>query len=153
MIASLENTTDEKFLSAVQVAMTSSPEAICTTVPAGYAESKVATTQPCSESASGATAIPEDPTAISVPPLIVNVPLTSSAPLPSFVGPLTTTVPPVMVASPLESSPSPPASMVVVPPLTVTLTPAMPDSPPGAAAATGSRRRRRHRHRPSRRTR
>ena len=62
-----------------------------------------------------------------MPPLTVKVPLTSSAPLPSFVGPLTTTVPPVMVASPLESSPSPPASIVVVPPLTVTLTPAMPD--------------------------
>ena len=50
---------------------------------------------------------------------MVKVPLTSSAPLPLVVGPLTVMVPPVMVAAPLESNPSPSALTTRVPPLMV----------------------------------
>ena len=108
------------------------PDVTCTVWPA---DAEVALcSQPCEESASGVSAMPEEPTASRVPPEIVNVPFTSSAPLPLLVGPQTTMVPPVISASPLESKPSPPAFRTTVPPLTTT-PPSMVCMPPPRPSA------------------
>ncbi len=90
----------------------------CRVVPASTDESRVAESQPCPDSVSGATTMPALPAARSVPPSTVKLPLTSSAPLPPCWGPPTTTVPPVISAVPLESKPSPSESRTRVPPVT-----------------------------------
>src|SRR3954447_26003987 len=97
-----EYTTAWVSLAAVKDATTvPSAPTICTVLPADAVEVRTAETQPCVEELSGETSIPELPAACSVPPETTKVPLTSSAPLPASVGPLTVTVPPVMVADPL----------------------------------------------------
>ena len=58
-----------------------------TSEPAVAVPDRAVASQPCAESVEGATIIPELPVAIRVPPVISKVPLTSSAPLPSVVGP------------------------------------------------------------------
>src|SRR3954454_2308354 len=103
-----DQTTDLASLVTVAEATTVPSEATSSTVsPAAAGESRTTETQPCVEELSGETSIPELPAASSVPPDTTKVPLTSRAPFPASVGPLTVTVPPVIVAEPLESSPSP----------------------------------------------
>ena len=127
-----EYTTDEYCFVAVNEASTlPSDVTTCTTLPACCADDSVIPTNDCVDPSDGVCAMPDAPTAISSPPETANVPLKSSAPLPSFVGPDTTTVPPLMVIEPFESSPSPSASTTSEPPVMFSSTPSSADmSPP-----------------------
>ena len=69
----------------------------------------------------GISAIPDEPPANRVPPVILNVPFLSIEPLPSFVGPYIIRVPLVITMLPFESTPSPEAVTVIVPPFIVSV--------------------------------
>ena len=75
----------------------------------------VVETKACSTTEGVCSICPADRARTS-PPLSVNVPLTSNAPLPPLLVPNTVISPPLMVRFPLESMPSPCASIVTVPP-------------------------------------
>ena len=123
------NTTVSNCLGEVTSASTVPLESVIVTVVPAEPETDAAT-HDWDDVESGVSAMPELPSASTVPPVTSMPPLESSAPFPLFVGPKTTVCPPEITIVPLESRPSPSASIVTMPPEIVSVSPEFCIPPP-----------------------